>query len=94
MNFGQALTHLKLGERMCRASWHSYGLVSSIYLVPGSIFTVNRPPLDSFYRAGTVVSYKPHIDATYLDGTCGVWDTPQADLLAEDWEILPSVKHD
>lgn len=82
VDFGEALTTLKNGNRVSRSAWPD-GVF--LYLVPGSTFTVNRPPLLGIYDEGTVINYRPHIDIRANDGTCSPWQPDQAALMAEDW---------
>jgi hypothetical protein len=84
MDFGQALTALKGGGRVTRPGWNGKGMF--LYLVPGSTFKVNRPPLLGIYDEGTEINYLPHIDMRTADGSCVPWLASQADLLAGDWE--------
>lgn len=87
MDFGQALAIVKDGGRVTRAAW---GGKSFLYLVPGSTFEVNRPPLLGIYPEGTVITYRPHIDIRSADGTCSPWQPSQDALMAEDWaEVAP-----
>ena len=86
MDFGQALTALKDGGRVTRAAWAD-GVF--LYLVPGSTFQVNRPPLLGIYPAGEVIRYRPHVDIRASDGTCSPWQPAQDALMAEDWETVP-----
>lgn len=83
MDFGQALAALKDGGRVTRAGW---GGRVFLYLVPGSTFSVNRPPLLGIYPEGTVISYRPHIDIRAADGTCSPWQPSQDSLMASDWQ--------
>lgn len=84
MNFGQALEALKTGKLVTRPGWNGKGMF--LYLVPGSTFAVNRPPLSGIYPEGTVITYLPHIDMKTADGSCVPWLASQTDILAEDWE--------
>ena len=43
MTFSEALALLKAGKRVQREGWNGKGMF--LFLVPGSTFTVNRPPL-------------------------------------------------
>lgn len=86
MDFGEALTAVKAGARITRRGWNGKGMF--LYLVPGSVFTVSRPPLLGFYEEGTEVSYLPHIDMRTADGSCVPWLASQTDLLAGDWEVV------
>lgn len=86
MNFSQALALVKEGERVSRAGWNGKGMF--IFLVPGSTFTVNRPPLMGIYPAGTEVRYHAHIDMKTADDMVVPWLASQTDLLAEDWGVI------
>lgn len=83
-SFSMALSLLKQGKRVSRYSW-SPTAKTFIFLVDGSRFAVNRPPLLGIYTAGTMISYRPHIDQQREDGTIGVWSASCDDMLAEDW---------
>lgn len=87
MNFGQALELIKQGSKVARSGWNGKGMF--IFLVNGSTFTVNRPPLLGIYPEGTVINYCPHIDMRTADGSIVPWLASQTDMLAEDWEVLP-----
>jgi hypothetical protein len=84
MTFGEALELVKNGGRVRRRNWNGRGMF--IFLVPGSRFTVNRPPLLGIYPPGTVIDYQSHIDMRTVDGSIVPWLASQTDLLAEDWE--------
>jgi hypothetical protein len=83
MNFGEALVALKQGLKVEREGWNGKGMF--IYLVPGSTFNVNRPPLLGIYPEGTPIVYRPHIDMRTADGSCVPWLASQTDILANDW---------
>ena len=86
MDFSKALDAVKAGERIARSGWNGKGMF--LFLVPGSTFSVNRPPLLGIYPEGTVINYHPHIDMRTADGTIVPWLASQTDLLANDWETL------
>ena len=83
MNFGQALSIIKQGKRVSRQGWNGKNMF--IFLVPGSEFKVNRPPLLGIYEEGTDIVYNPHIDMRTADGSIAPWLASQSDVLAEDW---------
>lgn len=85
-DFGLALHALKSGERVARSGWNGKGMF--LYLVPGSRFAVNRPPLLGIYPEGTVIDYQPHIDIKGADGRVSTWVPSIGDTLASDWEIV------
>lgn len=86
MNFGQALESLKAGERVSRSGWNGRGMF--LFLVPGSKFQVNRPPLIGVYPEGTTIDYRPHIDMKDAEGKVVPWLASQTDLLADDWGVV------
>ena len=59
-----------------------------IFLVPGSIFKVNRPPLLGIYPKDTEIQYHAHIDMKTAQGYVVPWLASQADILDEDWETI------
>lgn len=83
MNFGDALKLIKEGKRLARAGWNGKDMF--IFLVPGSTFRVNRPPLLGIYPEGHEVTYHAHIDMKTAQGYVVPWLASQADLLADDW---------
>lgn len=86
MSFGHALAVIKAGGRVARAGWNGKGMF--IFLVPGSRFTVNREPLLSIMGEGTEVDYHGHIDMKTAQGYVVPWLASQADMLADDWQIV------
>ena len=86
MDFSSALVLIKSGSRVARSGWNGNGMF--IFLVPGSTFLVNRPPLLGIYLEGTGITYAPHVDMKCVDGRIVPWLATQTDLLAEDWEAI------
>lgn len=87
LTFGLAVEALKLGKKVARAGWNGKGMF--IFLIPGSTFKVNRPPLLGIYPEGTEINYRPHIAMKDAQGSISEW-TPAAgnDVLAEDWQVV------
>jgi len=83
MNFSKALEEIKNGKLLKREGWN--GKDQFVFLVNGSRFTVNRKPLVDIFENGTEVTYRPHIDMKYQDGSVGVWLASMGDLMADDW---------
>jgi len=86
MTFGLAVEALKKGYKAARSGWNGKGMF--IFLVPGSTFNVNRPPLLGIYPEGTEINYRPHIDMKGVDGSISTWNATSNDCLAEDWMII------
>lgn len=86
LDFGEAVRQMKLGNKVARSGWNGKGMF--LFLVPGSTFKVNRPPLLGIYEEGTEINYCPHIDMKTADNKIVPWLASQTDVLAEDWEIV------
>lgn len=86
MNFSEALIEIKQGKKVTRIGWN--GADMFVFLVPGSSFTVDRPPLLGIYPAGTKIDYLPHIDMKTVPGPIVPWLASQTDLLANDWMVV------
>lgn len=86
MNFSEALENIKAGKLLKRSGWN--GKDQFVFLVNGSEFDVNREPLLEIFGLGTRITYRPHIDMKYQDGTVGVWFASMGDLMAEDWVVI------
>lgn len=86
LTFEEALANIKKGHKVARSGWNGKGMF--LFLVPGSTFVVNRPPLLGIYPEGTSVNYLPHIDMKTAQGDIVPWLASQTDILAEDWEIV------
>jgi hypothetical protein len=85
-SFGWAIEALKAGGKVARAGWNGKGMF--LFLVPGSTFMVNRPPLLGIYPDGTEINYCPHIDMKTADDKVVPWLASQTDVLAEDWAVV------
>lgn len=89
MDFSVALRLVKGGSKVARKGWNGKGMF--IFLVPGSTFKVNRPPLLGIYPEGTEIKYHGHVDMRTADGQIVPWLASQTDLLAEDWVLVTAV---
>lgn len=86
MNFGHALAALKDGCKVARNGWNGKGMF--LFLVNGSTFKVNRPPLLGIYPEGTEINYHAHVDMKTADGQIVPWLCSQTDMLADDWGVV------
>jgi hypothetical protein len=84
--FDAALIHIKAGHKVTREGWNGKDMF--LFLVPGSTFKVNRPPLLGIYPEGTEIKYHGHIDMKTAQGYVTPWFASQADMLAEDWYLV------
>jgi Protein of unknown function (DUF2829) len=86
LSFGHAIAVLKMGGKVARAGWNGKDMF--LFLVPGSTFTVNRPPLLGIYPEGTSIDYHAHVDMKTAQGYVIPWLASQADILANDWTVV------
>jgi hypothetical protein len=86
MDFSKALKKIKEGQKVQRAGWNGKGMF--IFLVAGSTFKVNRPPLLGIYPENTEINYHGHIDMKTADNMVVPWLASQTDVLADDWQVL------
>lgn len=84
-DIGWAVEVMRSGNRVRRAGWNGTGMF--IFLVSGSTFQVNRPPLLGIYPEGTTINYHAHVDMKTATGEIVPWTCSQPDLLATDWEL-------
>lgn len=83
LTFSDALLLLKGGLSIARKGWNEKDMF--LFLVEGSSFEVNRPPLLGIFPEGTRVDYHAHIDMKNADGQIVPWVPSQTDLLTNDW---------
>jgi hypothetical protein len=82
MNFGQAIEAMKLGHNIQRSGWNGKGM--HIYLEQGRLL-----PIAHGAGHGTTRVYDPVIVMYTAQGTHQAgWLASQADILAEDWQIV------
>jgi hypothetical protein len=86
MDFGDAIRALKEGKKVSRSGWNGKDMF--LFLVPGSRFNVNRPPLLGIYAEGTEIEYHAHIDMKTAQGYVVPWLASQADVLSDDWNVV------
>ncbi len=86
LTFGDAIKYLKMGFKVARKGWNGKDMF--LFLVPGSVFKVNRPPLLGIYEEGKEISYHAHIDMKTAQGDVVPWLASQTDMLAEDWMVV------
>ncbi len=84
MNFGEALQAMKSNQCVRRVGWNGKGM--HIYLED-----MFRFPIRGGIYAGTERVYEPVICMFTAQGKHQPgWLASQADMLAEDWEVVPS----
>lgn len=78
MNFGQAIEHLKVGDRVVRGGWNG----KNMWLV------LIKPGNAAHTSAAGSFDMQPCIGMKTAQGNMQPgWLASQADMLAEDWEL-------
>lgn len=92
MNFGQAIEALKQGKRVQRAGWNGKGMwLVYVPATPDCLLRGDTPYFNALNadRAVAEVTIDAHIDMFTAKGTMQPgWLASQADMLADDWQIL------
>ena len=84
MDFGDALKQVKEGKKACRTGWN--GKRMFIYLVSQPLSFKHEQISGNMRR-----DFNPAIAMCTADGThCIGWLASQADMLADDWILVPS----
>ena len=82
MNFGHALELLKRGEKVARKGWNGKGMF--LFLATGKQFESDNFGDQLPEIVNDVICMK-----TAQNTICIGWLASQADMLADDWEIVP-----
>lgn len=88
MDFGQAITALRVGKRVARAGWNGKGMF--VFLREGRVIRNVEP--DAHMVSGTGRDWfesRPHLCMKDAQGKCVVgWLASQTDILADDWTVV------
>ena len=80
MNFSEALTLLKNGERVARDGWNGKGMWLKL----------QRPDMNSKMTLPYIYIEYPSGHIAYPVGSRVPWLASQTDMLADDWAVLPT----
>lgn len=97
LNFGGALAALKAGRKVARAGWNGKGmwivLMPALYLPPFNTQDTARKVNDrtaKFIGEDKPLDSQPYISMWTANGKWQPgWLASQADILADDWMVLP-----
>jgi len=85
-NFSTALNLLKEGHALQRSGWNGKGLY--VYLVPANSYpAVTEIAKKNF---GDMVPYSAYLAIKSVDNTVVPWHPSQTDILADDWDLIPT----
>lgn len=91
MNFGEALSLLKQGKKVCRENWNGKGMWLIIFKPQCLVaVTENGEVHEKEYTMATdvVLPIQPAIYMKTVDDKFIPWLASQTDVLSEDWQLV------
>jgi len=90
LNFGQAIEAMKNGNKVARSGWNGKGMF--IYYVPANTYPASGNKLGTMNGVfpDDMVPYGAYIAMKTAQDNVVPWLASQTDVLAEDWELIPS----
>ena len=82
-DFGQALSWLRVGQRVAREGWNGKGMF--LYYVPANAYPATTEIGKSIADLDGKVAYGAYIAMKTAQGNVIPWLASQTDMLAEDW---------
>jgi len=88
MDFGQALTALKDGQRVTRTGRNGPGQYVTLQKGYPDGIAINANTAEATGLAeGTVCRFRPYLMLATADGSFVPWSPSTSDALAEDWQV-------
>lgn len=91
MDFGHAITMLKVGEAVARHGWN--GKEMFLYLVPANEYPAQTGIAKEFWGEDALVPYGAYIAMKTAQGNVVPWLASQTDVLATDWMVVKPATH-
>ncbi len=90
MDFGSALTALRLGKKVSRSGWNGQGMFVVLQRgYPDGIRINENTALAISEAVGTVCRFRPYLMLKTAQGDYCPWSVGNSDALAEDWSVVP-----
>lgn len=86
MDFGGALSAIKLGKRVARSGWNGAGMF--VYLVPANSYPVQTGAAKEHFGQGAMVPYNAYMAIKNANDTVSTWVPSVNDCLSNDWYIV------
>lgn len=85
MNFGEAISALRMGKRVAREGWNGKGMF--IYLVPEASYPAQRNTNGTMIGMfpDDMVPYREYLAMKTANNDVVPWVASQTDILAYDW---------
>lgn len=90
MDFGWALTKMKLGERVMNHDWNGKDIF--VYYVPEASYPVQTGAAKKHFGEGAMVPYRAYMAIKNVDGTVSTWVPSVNDCLSEKWDYYQPPK--
>lgn len=90
MDFSDALSQLKQGQKVQRAGWNGKGMyITLTWGYPGGVPIDRSTAQATGLPEGTICRFLPYLVMKTVDDSFVPWLASQTDILAEDWQVLP-----
>ena len=86
MSFGPAIEAMKKGKKVSRRGWNGKGMF--LYYVPEGRYPARTDAAKSIAEEDGKVDYGAYIAMKTAQGNVVPWLASQADMLADDWEVV------
>lgn len=88
MNFGQAITEMKLGKKITRGGWIQGMYVTYMPGYPEGIEVNEATQKAHNLPPGSILKYRPYMQLFTSQGDVIMWSPSVTDVLSEDWIVV------
>ncbi len=89
MNFGQALEHLKQGNKLAREGWNGKGMFVVYQKGYPDGIPCNKQTAEAFHiNEGDLFICNPYLQIKNVNGSVSMWVPSINDILSNDWTIV------
>lgn len=88
MDFGEALKHVKLGNKICRDGWNGKGMFVVYQKGYPDGIPCNKQTAEAWgLNEGDLFKCRPYLQIKNVDGSHSMWVPSIGDVLATDWHL-------
>lgn len=89
LDFSQALTHLKAGQKLTRTGWNGKGMFVVMQKAYPEGIPCNKQTAQAWgLKEGDLFKCNPYFQIKNADGSHSMWVPSTGDLLGNDWRVL------
>ena len=93
MDFGEALKHVKIGNKICRDGWNGKGMFVAYQKGYPDGIPCNKQTAETWgMKEGDLFKCKPYLQIKNVDGSHSMWVPSIGDVLATDWNLYVEEK--